>query len=149
MTPIELHVDQLFKDETGRLRRNPVTGGYWVHGEDSISHQKRAACRALLAQEWFAVYGPRNAPPLPTMEVDMHAMKYTSPLNYILSRFAHSLMMNGWDFINYPSFEKFARGCMASKYAPDFVKNDKLLRKRYPPRHLPRLGRGLGWYAEH
>ena len=152
MTPIELYVDQVFKDASfqhGQLCRNPVTGGYWVYGEDSISLQKRAACRALFAEACFAIYGPRNAPLLPLSDVDMADMKYTDPLSHVISCFAHSLMAHDWDFHNYPSFEEFARGCMASEYAPDFVKNDKLLLKRYPPRHLPGLGPGLGWHTQH
>ena len=73
----------------------------------------------------------------------MADLKYTSPLNYIISRFAHSLLANAWDFDNHPSFEEYARGVMASEHAPDFVKKDRLLRKRYPPLHLPGLGPGL------
>jgi len=34
---------------------------------------------------------------------------------------------------------------MASEHAPDFVKKDELLRKRYPPRHLPGLNAGNCW----
>jgi len=72
MTLIMDKIDALFRDvlatPAGRLCVNPITYGSFVKGEsgeDSIANQKRDAVRALLAQEWFAVYGPRNAPPLP------------------------------------------------------------------------------------
>jgi hypothetical protein len=34
---------------------------------------------------------------------------------------------------------------MASDYAPDFIKNDEELRKRFPPRALNGLGPALVW----
>ena len=56
-SPIEEMVDQLFskiKAKRGEICRNPVTDGGFVWGVDPIVVQKRAAVRALRAQEWFA-----------------------------------------------------------------------------------------------
>jgi hypothetical protein len=50
MDTIRMHVDRLFKDAAPlreQLCENPVTGGYWLPGDDPISRQKREACRAL------------------------------------------------------------------------------------------------------
>ena len=151
MDTIRMHVDRLFKDAAplrGQLCENPVTGGYWLPGDDSISRQKRMACDALLAREWFAIYGPHDAPPLPLSDAELEDLKYTDPFSHIVSCFAYSLRAHNWDFNSHPSFENFARGCMASEHAPDLVKKDEALRKRYRPRTLHGLGPGLCWQSD-
>lgn len=148
MCKINSYIDRLFKDAApwrGELCENPVTGGYWLPGADPISRQKKMAGRALLAQEWFAVYGPHNAPPLPLSDSELEDLKYTDPLSYIVSCFAYSLRAHNWDFSSHPSFEDFARGVLAAGYAPDFVKEDEALRKRYPPCPLCGLNPGNCW----
>jgi hypothetical protein len=148
MDSIKTHVDRLFKDAAprrGQLCENPVTGGSWLVGSDPIAPQKRMACDALLTREWFANCGPNDAPPLPLSDAEMEDLKYTDPLSHIVSCFAYSLRLHNWDFKSHPSFENFARGCMASEHAPDLVKKDEALRKRYPPRPLRGLGSGLCW----
>ena len=65
---IQLEVDRLFAGVNARRGErcsNPVVGGNFLLGEDPLAPQKRRACFALLAREWFAVHGPRDAPPLP------------------------------------------------------------------------------------
>lgn len=151
MDTIRMHVDRLFKDAApwrGELCENPVTGGYWLPGDDSISRQKRMACDALFAREWFAVYGPHDAPPLPLSDAEIEDLKYTDPFRHILSCFAYSLRAHKWNFNSHPSFEDFARGCMASEHAPDLVKKDEALHKRHPPRILHGLGPGLCWQSD-
>jgi hypothetical protein len=151
MDSIKTHVDRLFKDAApwrGELCENPVTGGYWLPGDDLISRQKRMACAALLAREWFAIYGPHDAPPLPLSDAELEDLKYTDPFSHIVSCFAYSLRAHNWDFNSHPSFENFARGCMASEHAPDLVKKDEALRKRYPPRTQHGLGPGLCWQSD-
>jgi hypothetical protein len=148
MSMIKSHVDRLFKDAAsrrGHVCENPVTGGHWLHGDDPIAPQKRTAARALLAREYFAIYGPHDAPPLPLSDAELEDLKYTDPFSHIVEGFAYSLRAHDWDFNSHPSFEDFACGCMASEHAPDFVKNDEALRKRYPPRTLHGLGPGLCW----
>ena len=63
-------VDWLFKHaEDGGFgsKVNPVTGGRWVPGLDSIRRQKMLAERALAARDAFAVDGPPDAQPLPVV----------------------------------------------------------------------------------
>ena len=64
-TLIGREVERLFSETTashGEVYENPVTGGRFVYGIEPIEPQKEAACRALLAREWFAVNGPADAP---------------------------------------------------------------------------------------
>ena len=148
MSIIKSHVDRLFKDAApwrGELCENPVTGGYWLPGDDSISRQKRLACRALFAGEWFAIYGPHDASPLPLTDAELDELKYTDAFSHIVSCFAYSLRAHKWDFNSHPSFADFACGCTASGHAPDLIKKAEALRKRYPPRPLRGLGPGLCW----
>jgi hypothetical protein len=105
---------------------------------------------ALLAREWFAIYGPQDAQPLPISDEEIENRKYAwdskqPSLSYIVSHLGSSLETHNWDFNSHPSFDDFACGVMASEHAPDFVKKDEVLRKRYPPRHLRGLGPGLCW----
>jgi hypothetical protein len=65
--------------------------------------------------------------------------------SFILSCFGDSVRINSHDLKTHPSIEAFARGVMASEYAPDFVKEDEALRKQYPPCPLPGLGPALIW----
>src|ERR1700674_5261387 len=62
-------------------------------GEDSIRHQKRAAEKALLAQEWFAVHGPSDAPLLPLIPWDWDRMRYggTGGLPILVGLYARSI----------------------------------------------------------
>jgi hypothetical protein len=153
MSIIKSHVDRLFEDappRRGQLCENPVVGGYYVGGEDPIAPQKRMVHRALLAREWFAVYGPRDAQPLPISSTEIETRKYAwdskhPAHSYIVSRFANSLLANNWDFNSHPSPEDFACGVMASEHTPDFVKSDEALRKRYPPHRLRHLNSANCW----
>ena len=67
------------------------------------------------------------------------------PLCHIVAHFAGSLRRQHWDYENHPSFEEYTRGVLASEHTPEFVKADEELRKKYPPRPLRGLGRGLCW----
>jgi hypothetical protein len=153
MSIIKSQVDRIFKEASDRfdeIRRNPVTGGSWLVGADPIAPQKRMAHRALLAREWFAIYGPQDAQPLPISDEEIEDRKYAwdskqPSLSYIVSRFGSSVETHNWDFNSHPSFDDFVCGMMASEHTPDFVKNDEALRKRYPPRHLPGLNAGHCW----
>jgi hypothetical protein len=65
---IKRQVDQLFaklKATRGECCINPITAGGFVKGLDPIAEQKVDAVVALLAQEWFEVNGPPDAPLLP------------------------------------------------------------------------------------
>ena len=65
---IKSEVDRLFAElnaTRGECCTNPITAGGFVKGLDPIAEQKVDAVVALLAQEWFEVNGPPDAPLLP------------------------------------------------------------------------------------
>jgi hypothetical protein len=146
-------VDDLFAKNPGQYGQqceNPVTGGRYVYGIDPIEQQKKEARDGLLARERFAIVGPKDMQPLPISDEEIEDRKYAwgskqPPQSFIASSFGYSLRANGHDFKSHPSIEVFARGLMASEHSPDFVKNDKALRKLYPPCPLPGLGPALVW----
>jgi hypothetical protein len=150
---VDLLVEDLFAKNPGRygeVCENPVTGSRYVYCVDPIEQQKSAARDALRAREWFAIVGPKDMQPLPISDEEIEDRKYAwdskqPSHSFIASSFGDSLRANGHDLKSHPSFEDFACGVMASEHAPDFVKKDELLRKRYPPRHLPGLNAGHCW----
>ncbi len=138
-------VDELFSTHRhGENCRNPVTGAGYVHGEDPVEPQKTLARRALLAREWFAEYGPTDAQPLPLSHGEREDLKRGGIL-HILAWYARSLEARNYDIRHHPSFEDYARGVMASEYAPDFIKNDESLKKRIRPHQLAWLNNALVW----
>ena len=143
----ESKIDRLFRKADGpfgSIRCNPVTGSKWVGGADPIAPQKRAACRALIAREWFRLTAPKDAPRLPLSYGECEALK-SGGLTHIVAWFAQSLEACDYDFTRHPSFEDYARGVLASPLAPDFIKQDQRLLQRFPPRQLHGLGSGLVW----
>jgi hypothetical protein len=151
MNIVKSHVDHLFRDAPDRsdkIRQNPVTGGSWLVGADPIAPQKRMAHRALFAREWFAVYGPHDAPPLPLSDAELEDLKYTDPFSHSVSCFADSLRANDYDLNQHPSFKDYVCGLLASEDAPTFVRENEVLCKRYPPRRLRGLGPGLCWESD-
>jgi hypothetical protein len=150
---IKSHVDRLFREAPDRFekrRQNPVTGGFWLAGDDPIAPQKRMAVLALFAREWFAFYGPHDGQPLPLSDEEIANRKYKWDskyplLSYIISCFAHSLRSHKYDVNSHPSFDDFARGVVAAGYAPGFIREDEVICKRYPPRPLQGLNRGNCW----
>jgi hypothetical protein len=141
------YVDRLFREATDRsysLRQNPITGGRWLNGVDRVRPQKEAACRALVARAWFAWSNP-DMPALPLSDEERSDLKRLPGSDYILSEYATSLALQDYDTFRHPSFEQYARGVMAYPSAPEFIRNDPQLLKRYPPRPLPGLGSGLCW----
>jgi hypothetical protein len=127
----------------GALCQNPVTAGWFVFGEDPIGVQKEAACKALLARDWFAENGPPDAPPLPLNYCDRETMKGRSPLESMVSLYARSLATSKYDFNQHPSFYDFVCGAMAL----DTFWHDDELKKRFPPRPLNGLQKGFIWKA--
>jgi hypothetical protein len=143
---IESQVDDLFATapdrfaEFGEFRENPVTGGGFVAGFDPIGLEKLAAQRALEAREWFAAQKPDDAPQLPLSAVDCDAIKWASPLKYIVSNFASSLRSRDYRTEGHPTFDEYARGVLASSRTPNWIRGDKQLLRRYPPEGLDELG---------
>jgi hypothetical protein len=66
-------------------------------------------------------------------------------VHYWVALFARSLATLDYDFKSHPSFDEYARGVMASPNAPEFIKKDPDLRRRFSPGPLRGLGSGLIW----
>jgi hypothetical protein len=141
-------VDRLFSElprQYGRLCQNPVTGGHFVRGIDSLAFQKKAACRALAARAYAASANP-GMPPLPLSFGERQDLKDRLGIDYLWSEYSSSFWLNKYDQLRHPSFEQYARGVMASPLAPDFITKDPQLLKWFPPRPLPGIGPGLVWH---
>jgi hypothetical protein len=145
MSLIKNKVDELFVEvlsqPDGHVYDNPVTGGRFLKGEsgeDSNAYQKHDAMKALLAQEWFAVNGPPNAPLLPVTQLDWDDMRrgIIGGLPIFVGWYARSLGLHDWNVHEHPSFEDFARGLMMFPEIRARASEDPLVLKRYPPRKL-------------
>ena len=114
-TSIRREVERLFGEisaERGDLCTNPVTGGEFVYGFDSIKRQKAAAYKRLLVREYFALNAPPDAPRMPTDEHDRGRAKYAGGLlGFITAQYLWSLE-NQHDLRIHPSFADFASGLL-------------------------------------
>ena len=138
---IEREIDRLF-DDPDAAHTNPVNGAInWAR--EPIGPQKKAAVAPLLAREWFAVYGPPDAPQLPLSHSDVEDYRNARGMKAIVGFYARSLSREGYgrqsyDFCNHPSFDDFARGLMAMALERGLwgLENDENLKRRFPPRPL-------------
>jgi hypothetical protein len=114
-TLIGREVERLFGEISARRGdecRNPVTGGLFVYGFDSIKKQKEAAYRRLLVREYFALSGPSDAPLLPVDDWERdYAKRLNGPLGFITAHFIWS-MEDQHDLRVHPSFADFASGML-------------------------------------
>src|SRR5215510_650852 len=112
-TAIRREVERLFGEisaKRGELCTNPVTGGDFFYGFDSIEQQKKAAQKRLLVREYFALKGPSDAPLMPTDDYERNRAKYAAGLlGFITAQFIWSLE-NQRDLTVHPSFADFASG---------------------------------------
>ena len=129
----------------GCIRMNPVTGGRFVYGIEPIEPQKQAACRALLAREWFALNGPADAPQLPITYEEREYLKWRTgrPLDYVVAQFARSLGPQ-YDVTEHPPFSKFVSGLLwdhdnGGSGLPLSAEGLAELKRRFPPRQLEGL----------
>jgi hypothetical protein len=152
-SPIGREVERLFGEisaERGDLCTNPVTGGEFVYGLDSIKRQKDAAYKRLLVREYFALHGPPDAPLMPTDDYERNRAKYaTGLLGFITAQFIWSLE-NQHDLTVHPSFADFASGLLwqhdneVEGYSLPYFPPEQFvaLKKRFPLRKL----QGLEWF---
>ena len=131
-------------DRGEQYRINPVTECGWDSSVDPIGPQIRLAARALMARDQFAHMAPPNAPPLPLSYAGREALKGGGP-PHIVAWFARSLEACDYDLGIHPPFEPYARGVLASSYAPYFIKQDQALQQSFPPHPLKGLRPGLYW----
>jgi hypothetical protein len=154
---IKREVDRLFAELNGTRGKscvNPITAGGFDWGIDPIATQKKEATIALLAREWFAVDGPRDAPLLPLNIHDRDRFRGSGGLTALVGFYARSLYRQGYDVYNHPSFDEFARGLMALATESGLwgLENDETLIRRFPPRPLVGMTPSAYWdpheYAE-
>ena len=155
MEPVKLsetlvgrEVERLFSETTashGEVYENPVTGGRFVYGIEPIEPQKQAACRALLAREWFALNGPADAPQLPIAYEEREYLKWRTgrPLDYVVAQYARSLGTH-YDMTEHPSFSEFVSGLLwdhdnGGSGLPLSPEGLAELKRRYPPQKLEGL----------
>jgi hypothetical protein len=152
-TPIRREVERLFGEISARrgdLCTNPVTGGDFVYGFDSIKRQKDAAYKRLLVREYFVLNGPADAPLIPTDERDRGHAKYAAGLlGFITAQFIWSMESQN-DLKVHPPFADFAAGMLwqhdnnvegcSLPYFP--AEQFAELKGRFPPRKLE----GLEWF---
>ena len=149
-SPIGREVERLFGEvsaKRGDLCTNPVTGGEFVYGLDSMKRQKAAAYKRLLAREHFASHVPLDAPLMPTDDYERNRAKHASGLlGFITAQFAWSLESQD-DLRAHPSFADFASGMLwqhdndVEGYSLGCFPNDQIagLKRRFPPRKLAGL----------
>jgi hypothetical protein len=150
---IRREVERLFGEisaKRGELCTNPVTGGDFVYGFDSIKRQKEAAYKRLLVREYFALNGPSDAPVIPTDDYERNRAKYAAGLlGFITAQYILSLESQH-DLRVHPSFADFAsgllwqhdnevEGCSLAYFPPEQL---VALKRRFPPRKLE----SLEWY---
>jgi hypothetical protein len=148
--PIARAVDELFSTHRyGQNCENPVTGAGYVHGIDPVKPQKEVARRALLAREWFAIYGPPDAQPLPFWRDH----KGPGLLGYIVKLYARSLEDRDYDINAHPPFADYVSGVLWEAERvdgiigklPNYPAELPELKKRFPPRELAGMGPGFCW----
>lgn len=144
-------VEELFKQVRGRKGEtltNPVTGERWVCVYDRREKHKKRAARALVARAYFEWdvqdYAP-DAPPLPLSHEEIGDLKSQMGIEYLTAVYAQSLQTKDWDSSGHPNFAVYCRAVMASRFAPDYIKNDEALQERFPPYHEDVLTPGLVW----
>ena len=150
---IETEVDRLFSEidaKHGEMCSNPVTLAGFIWGVDPIATQKKFETVAILAREWFAVHGPRGAPPLPLHASDRDHYRSARGLKGVVGFYARSLSGQNYDVLKHPSFDVFARGLMAVAVESGLwgLEKDETLIKRFPPLPLPGMTPSGYWDRE-
>ena len=151
MAEIDAEIEELFDTlpkESGAWCENPVTGGHFVRaagGKNSIAYQKKEARKALEARERFASVGPQDARPLPVNHAEREALKARGGVYKLLALFGRSLEGCDYYLDRHPSFERYARGVLASPFNAHDDLQDPKLKRRFSPYELPGLGPGLYW----
>jgi hypothetical protein len=117
----------------------------WVDCQETPAKQRQFERQALAAREWFKQHGPPDAPVFPVGYAERERLKIGG-LPHIVACYARSLAGRGYNYDEHPSFDDYAAGVMASEeHAPDFIRNNEEMRRRFPPRPLTGLGSGLYW----
>jgi hypothetical protein len=117
----------------------------WVDCQETPAKQRQFERQALAARDWFKQHGPPDAPVFPIGYAERERLKIGG-LPHIVACYARSLAGQKYNFDEHPSFDDYAAGVMASEeHAPDFIRNNEEMRRRFPPRPLAWLRSGLYW----
>jgi hypothetical protein len=117
-------------------------------GLNPATSRKRIHRRAKVARFAFSLDAPPDAPPLPLSYEERENLK-GGGLPHLVAWFARSLEADNYQWWDHPVFADFASGVLASPYAPEFIKQDEQLRRRFPPTPLNGLGPGLIWSPDY
>src|SRR5262245_52405200 len=113
-------------------------------GLNPVAPRKRPHWRGKVARYWFSLSAPPDAPALPLSYKKRENLK-SGGLPHLVAWFAESLEAGNYQWWVHPLFDDYARGVLASPFAPDFIKEDEPLRERFPPTPLNGLGPDLIW----
>jgi hypothetical protein len=145
----ESSIESLFRNarkipDTG-MAEIPIIGGRFLTWVDH-THLLPNVCRALCCRERFRQDEP-NWPILPLHRDDIAAaMDDDCPRYMLLGHYSDSLAMADWSYDTHPTFNRFARGLMAYKYAPPELRTNHHLQREFPPHPLAGLtDRELYW----
>jgi hypothetical protein len=145
------HVLGLFKDPhilpgMVTLAEAPVIGWrYLVDQPHLVIILMAQVCAALCARERFRVDAP-GYPPLPLREEEIETLKDDgNPRHQLVGFYGDSQAAGFWD-LQHPFFAPFVSGLLAYRATPAKVRNDRELRREFPPRKLAGLCDGrLDW----
>jgi hypothetical protein len=129
----------------------PFIGGkYRADSADDHAELQQRVVDALMAKQRFAWTGPDWADELPlSHEAITAAEESEDPGQRSVGLYARSLARLNWDYRTHPSFKAFARGLMAHPGTPKELRQDRRLRKEFPPARLDGLeGDYLYWRTE-
>jgi hypothetical protein len=117
----------------------------WVDCQETPAKQRQFERQALAAREWFKQHGPPDAPVFPIGYAERERLK-TGGLPLMVAWYARSIAGRGYNYNEHPSFDDYAAGVMASEeHAPDVIRTNEDMRRRFPPRPLTGLRSGLYW----
>lgn len=143
-------IDQLFADADAaaargdKFRRNPVTGGQWVKGQDSTAKQKRLAAAAMRARDRFELERPPDAPTLPLTQDGREELKTTGrSIDYLTALYARSWA--SLDYGDHPAFTRYVSAVLAAARIPAWILNDPDIASRFPPVPDASLQGGCLW----
>ncbi|ESW73489.1 hypothetical protein NKK52_25915 [Mesorhizobium sp. C277A] len=128
------------------LRRNTITGGLFVLGEDDLLEEVMKAIPRIRAVVHFGWSGP-SGQRLPINHIERKVLECsTEPTDVLWSLFAGSLEASDFDYRRHPSFIEYAAGVFAAHHNRRLLEKDPSLASEYPPKPLAGLDhRSTAW----
>ena len=132
------------------LREVPFIGGLYVAGLDPDYPLLPPVCAALRAREQFRQDAPSwTYQPLPLRaEVCDELVNADNTRLQVVGLYGYSWRCTDWDR-KHPTFRRFCSGLLAYEHTPDRLRDDRELRREFPPRPLKGLCDGeLYWRSD-